>query len=174
MNYFLVLAPLNLKTLHKNKWWCLAGTFIRSAGLWVIVNGTDSFSYTACPIKVSTNWTVHTEKNLLFILNAIYSGGQWKRDSKNVPSVSQHPLRLWKQTMQCTIKKPYKIATRNEKKYFWNVQNLLVLRTFFEKVSFWKMGVVGIKCGPYPSTIHSFSINLNEEALLKVSFENID
>ena len=51
---------------------------------------------------------------------------------------------------------------------------MLVLRTFFEKVSFWKMGVAGIKWGPYPSTIHSFSINLNEEALLKVSFKNID
>lgn len=51
---------------------------------------------------------------------------------------------------------------------------LLVLRTFFEKVSFWKMGVAGIKWGPYPSTRHSFSINLNEEALLKVSFKNID
>ena len=36
------------------------------------------------------------------------------------------------------------------------------------------MGVAGIKWGPYPSTIHSFSINLNEEALLKVSFKNID
>ena len=36
------------------------------------------------------------------------------------------------------------------------------------------MGVAGIKWGPYPSTIHSFLINLNEEALLKVSFKNID
>jgi hypothetical protein len=34
------------------------------------------------------------------------------------------------------------------------------------------MGVAGIKWGPYPSTIHSFSINLNEEALLKVSLKN--
>ena len=30
------------------------------------------------------------------------------------------------------------------------------------------MGVAGIKWGPYLSTIHSFSISLNEEALLKV------
>ena len=29
-----------------------------------------------------------------------------------------------------------------------NIQNLLVLRTFFEKGSFWKMGVAGIKWGP--------------------------
>ena len=55
-----------------------------------------------------------------------------------------------------------------------NKPHWLGLRTFFEKVSFWKMGVAGIKWGPYPSTIHSFSINLNEEALLKVSLKNID
>ena len=36
------------------------------------------------------------------------------------------------------------------------------------------MGMAGIKWGPYPSTIHSFSINLNEEAPLKVSFKNSD
>ena len=36
------------------------------------------------------------------------------------------------------------------------------------------MRLAGIKWGPYPSTIHSFSINLNEEAILKVSFKNID
>ena len=36
------------------------------------------------------------------------------------------------------------------------------------------MGVAGIKWGLYPSTIYSFSIILNEEALLKVSFKNID
>ena len=51
---------------------------------------------------------------------------------------------------------------------------MLVLRAFFEKVSFWKMGIAGIKWEPYPSTIHSYSINLNEEAVLKVSFKNID
>ena len=36
------------------------------------------------------------------------------------------------------------------------------------------MGVAGIKWGPYPSTIPRFLMNLNEEALLKVSFKNID
>lgn len=36
------------------------------------------------------------------------------------------------------------------------------------------MCMAGIKWGPYPSTIHSFSNNLNEEAILKVSFKNID
>ena len=36
------------------------------------------------------------------------------------------------------------------------------------------MGVAGIKQLPHPSKIASFSGNLNEEALLKVSFKNID
>ena len=36
------------------------------------------------------------------------------------------------------------------------------------------MGMAGIKQLPRPSKIASFSGNLNGEALLKVSFENID
>ena len=36
------------------------------------------------------------------------------------------------------------------------------------------MGVAGIKQLPCPSKIASFSGNLNGEALLKVSFKNID
>ena len=36
------------------------------------------------------------------------------------------------------------------------------------------MGVASIKQLPRPSKIASFSENLNEEAILKVSFENID
>ena len=43
----------------------------------------------------------------------------------------------------------------------------------FWKRFFGKMGMEYIKWRLYPSTIHSFSINLNEEALLKVSFKNI-
>ena len=45
---------------------------------------------------------------------------------------------------------------------------------FLKKQCFWKMGVAGIKQLPRPSKIASFSGNLNEEALLKVSFKNID
>ena len=36
------------------------------------------------------------------------------------------------------------------------------------------MGVAGIKQLPRPSKTASFSGNLNEEALLKVSFKNVD
>ena len=39
---------------------------------------------------------------------------------------------------------------------------------------FWKMGVAGIKQLPRTFKIASFSGNLNGEALLKVSFKNID
>ena len=102
----------------------------------------------------------------------MYSAGQLKRDSKNVSFCVSATTEIMK-INNVPSKSPTKLLPEM-KKYFWNVQNLLVLRTFFEKVSFWKMGVAGIKWGPYPSTIHSFSINLNEEALLKVSFKNID
>ena len=45
---------------------------------------------------------------------------------------------------------------------------------FLKKQCFWEMGVAGITQLPHPSKIASFSGNLNEEALLKVSFKNID
>ena len=45
---------------------------------------------------------------------------------------------------------------------------------FLKKQHFWKMGMAGIKQLPRPSKIASFSGNLNGEALLKVSFKNID
>ena len=45
---------------------------------------------------------------------------------------------------------------------------------FLKKQCFWKMGVAGIKQLPHPSKIASFSGNLNGEALLKVSFKNVD
>ena len=56
--------------------------------------------------------------------------------------------------------------------------NFLKFVTFLgrclKKQCFWKMGVAGIKQLPRPSKIGSFSWKLNGEALLKVSFKNID
>ena len=43
-----------------------------------------------------------------------------------------------------------------------------------QNVCFWKMGVADIKQLPRPTKIASFSWKLNGEALLKVSFKNID
>ena len=72
------------------------------------------------------------------------------------------------------ILKPYKIATRNVN-FFLNFPKFVrFLGHFLKKQCFWKMGVAGIKQLPRPSKIASFSGNLNEEALLKVSFKNID
>ena len=67
-----------------------------------------------------------------------------------------------------------KIATRNEKNIFEFFKICWFLGPFLKKQCFWKMGMAGIKRGPRPSTIPSFLVNLNEEALLKVSFKNID
>ena len=69
---------------------------------------------------------------------------------------------------------PYKTATRNAKT-IWNFPKFTrFLGHFLKKQCFWKTGVVGIKQLPCPSKIASFSGKLNEEALLKVSFKNID
>ena len=48
------------------------------------------------------------------------------------------------------------------------------LGQFLKKQCLWKMGMAGIKRLPRPSKIGSFSWKLNGEALLKVSFKNID
>ena len=76
--------------------------------------------------------------------------------------------------IQYTIEKPYKIATRNAKKKFEFFQICWFLGPFLKNQCFGKMGVAGIKWGQRSSTIPPFLLNLNEEALLKVSLKNID
>ena len=72
------------------------------------------------------------------------------------------------------MEKSYKIGTRNAK-FFLNFPKFVrFLGHFLKKQCLWKMGVSGIKQLPRPSKIASFSGNLNEEALLKVSIKNID
>merc|ERR1712237_202515 len=73
-----------------------------------------------------------------------------------------------------TIEKPYKIATRNAKKNFEFFKICWFLGPFLKNQCFGKMGMAGIKWGQRSSTIPPFLMNLNEEALLKVSFKNID
>ena len=75
---------------------------------------------------------------------------------------------------QYTIEKPYKIATRNAKKNFEFFKICWFLGPFLKNQCFGKMGVAGIKWGQRSSTIPPFLMNLNVEALLKVSFKNID
>ena len=72
------------------------------------------------------------------------------------------------------MEKPYKIATSHTKKN-WNFPKFVrFLGHFLKKQCFWKMGMAGIKQLPCPSKIASFSRNLNEEALLKVSFNKTE
>ena len=101
-----------------------------------------------------------------------YSGGQLRRTGKNVSFCVSATTEIMK-TNNVPLKSPIKLLPEM-KKIFLKCSKFVGFKDFFEKVSFWKMDVAGIKWGPYPSTIHSFSINLNEEALLKVSFKNID
>ena len=81
----------------------------------------------------------------------------------------------WKyENKQYTIEKPYKIATRNAKFFFDFFKICWFFGPFLKKLCFGKMGRAGIKWGQRSSTIPPFLMNLNEEALLKVSFKNID
>ena len=102
------------------------------------------------------------------------------RDCRNCQGLSKFLLGLYSpnhleyENKRYTIEKPYKIATRNAKK-IWNFPKFVrFLGHFLKKQCFWKMGVAGIKQLPCPSKIASFSGNLNGEALLKVSFKNVD
>ena len=99
----------------------------------------------------------------------MYSGGQLRRTGKKVSFCVSATTEIMK-TNYVPLKSPIKLLPEMKK----NIFEMLVLRTFFEKVSFWKMGVAGIKWGPCPFTIPPFLVILNEEALLKVSFKNID
>ena len=51
---------------------------------------------------------------------------------------------------------------------------MLAFRAISKKTCFWKMGIAGIKWWSCLSTRPSFSVNINEEAILKVSFKNIE
>ena len=69
----------------------------------------------------------------------------------------------------CTAQNTYSMKTNNiplKSPTKW-------LPEFFEKNTDLAL-VAGMKEGPYTSTIPSFLVDLNEEALLKVSFKNID
>ena len=74
--------------------------------------------------------------------------------------------------MQYTIEKPYKIFTENAKKKFQIFNFWQRFRAIFEKIVFLKNGVAGMKRGPCPLILHSFFMEPNEEALLKVSLKN--
>ena len=77
-------------------------------------------------------------------------------------------------TNDIPLKNPIKLQEEIQK-IIWNFPKFVrFLGHFLKKQYFWKMGMAGIKQLPCPPKIASFSGNLNGEALLKVSFKNID
>ena len=77
-------------------------------------------------------------------------------------------------TNDIPLKSPIKLQQEMQKKN-WNFPKFVrFLGHFLKKQCFWKMGVACIKQLLRPSKIASFSGNLNGEALLKVSFKNVD
>ena len=88
-----------------------------------------------------------------------------------LPAISKELLKY--QSIQYTIEMPYKIFTKNEKKCLKFSTFVSVLGPFLKKQCFWKLGMAGLKRGPCPPSLHSFFMELNEEALLKVSLKNL-
>ena len=72
------------------------------------------------------------------------------------------------------LKTPIKLQQEMQKKISNFPKFDRFLGHFLKKQCFWKMGMVGIKQLPRPSKIASFLRNLNGEAFLKVSFQNVD
>ena len=72
------------------------------------------------------------------------------------------------------LKSPIKLQKEMAKNFLNFPKFVRFLGHFLKKQCFWKMGVACIKQLPHPFIIASFSGHLNEEALLKVSFKNMD
>ena len=77
-------------------------------------------------------------------------------------------------TNDIPLKSPIKLQQEMQKKILNFPKFVRFLGHFLKKQCFWKMGVAGIKQLSSPSKIASFSGKLNEEAILKVSFKNIN
>ena len=76
-------------------------------------------------------------------------------------------------TNNIPLKSPIKLPPEMQKKFeFFKI--CWFLGPFLKNQCFGKMAVAGIKWGQRSSTIPPFLMHLNEEALLKVSFKNID
>ena len=100
-----------------------------------------------------------------------YSGGQMKFNKNNISfGFSEYT----KSMKKCNIplKSPIKSLPRMQKKNLKFSTFGSVLGPFLKKLCFWKMGVAGMKRGPCPLILHSFFMEPNEEALLKVSLKN--
>ncbi len=77
-------------------------------------------------------------------------------------------------TNNIPLKSPINVQQEKQDKSLNFPKFVRFLGHFLKKQCFWKMGVACIEQLPRPSKLASFWGNLNEEALLKVSFKNID
>ena len=77
-------------------------------------------------------------------------------------------------TNDIPMKSLIKLQPEMQKKILNFPKFVRFLGHFLKKKCFRKMGMAGIKWGQRSSTIPPFFMNFNEEALLKVSFKNID
>ena len=102
-----------------------------------------------------------------------YNGGQLRWDGNNVSFCVPPTIDIMK-TNKGPLKSPIKMLQEMQKKKNNFFNNCWLLGPFSKKPCFWKMGMAGIKWWPCLSTRPSFSVNINEEAFLKVSFKNID
>ena len=107
------------------------------------------------------------------IYGITYSGGQLRWDSNNVSFCVPPTIDIMK-TNKRPLKSPIKMLQEMQKKNLYFFKNSCLLGPFSKKPHFWKMGMAGIIWWPFLSTRPSFSVNINEEAFLNVSFKNID
>ena len=77
-------------------------------------------------------------------------------------------------TNNIPLKSTIKLQQEMQKKILNFPKFVRFLGHFLKKQCFGKMGMAGIKQLPRPSKIASFLWTLNGEALLKVSFKNVD
>ena len=128
-------------------------------------------------LLIIINWNWKVDRKDLQVFFQFYSAVQNKRDAPiswfTFWSVQSKPLVLHKSYVPHL--KALQNCNQKWKKQVLNFPKFVrFLRHFLKKQCFWKIGAAGIKQLPCPSKIASFSGNLNREALLKVSFKDID
>ena len=122
-----------------------------------------------CFFSYCQRFVLHRRKRYCHLISI----GQLRWDGNNVSFGVTRTVDNMKKNKE-PLKSPIKNTTRNAKKNFNFFKNCWLLGPFSKKPCFWKMGMAGIKWWPCLSTRPSFSVNINEEAFLKVSFKNID
>ena len=131
------------------------------------------FNFTAVSSQLATTVVV---KRMFFHQRRIQSPKEWYIPPNFLIYVLVCTAQTNKsmKTNDIPLKSPIKLQQEMQKKILNFPKFVRFLGHFLKKQCFWKMGVAGIKWLPRPSKIASFSRKLNGEALLKVSFKNVD